>query len=384
MRYETSLGSHVSEKRAVTRDSTMKAIAVWVLVHFAGVPWALGDVIEEVSGTEGGALTVHCRYSKRLIGYRQYWCRGAERQSCSVLVQSTGSQKEVKRGRLSIKDDHKARIFTVTTRGLTLGDSGLYWCGTERYGRDEMYQVRVTVSSLNSDLTHTGEPPTATPPLPAPSTTAPSTPSYPPHTEVPSTPVPTATFGLPHTVGGEMRSSSALLGSGSTDAPPVSPAPAMLLPGLVAAALVVLLLCAALGAWVILRRRRKSLGTECAQRDFGIRLSNRPPLDMTENPLYVPVWVPAAAGEAPAYSMAAPSPPSPVPEPCYEEIQELYSGANTAVNSIVGRQPITALGKGYWLCGRGQEGGFSAEMGTGDGDNELYENVNEKISHRCM
>ncbi|XP_069089285.1 CMRF35-like molecule 3 [Pleurodeles waltl] len=122
----------------------MGAVIVWVLVFYPGVYLAARD--HEVSGTVGESLTVHCTYPKNLRGYKHYWCKGAHQTSCSIVVQSKGSENKVRSGRFSVEDKHRNCIFTVTMIDLTLGDSGLYWCGTERPGPDFIFQVRVTIS----------------------------------------------------------------------------------------------------------------------------------------------------------------------------------------------------------------------------------------------
>ena len=56
-----------------------------------------------------------------------------------------GSEKEVKQGRVSIKDNWKDLSFTVTVEKLRLDDSDTYWCGIERTGVDLGDDVDVTI-----------------------------------------------------------------------------------------------------------------------------------------------------------------------------------------------------------------------------------------------
>uniref|UniRef100_A0A8C6DV19 Immunoglobulin V-set domain-containing protein n=1 Tax=Moschus moschiferus TaxID=68415 RepID=A0A8C6DV19_MOSMO len=85
-----------------------------------------------VSGVEQGSLTVRCRYDNGWERCLKWWCRGAAWSSCRFVVKTTGSEKEVKKGRVSIKDNWKDRSFTVTMEKLRLDDSDTYWCGIER------------------------------------------------------------------------------------------------------------------------------------------------------------------------------------------------------------------------------------------------------------
>ena len=68
----------------------------------------------EVTGPEQGWLTVQCHYEPRWEPYVKYWCQGAEFISCKFLVKTTGSNWEVKRDRVSIRDNQTSHTFTVT------------------------------------------------------------------------------------------------------------------------------------------------------------------------------------------------------------------------------------------------------------------------------
>ncbi|XP_037349216.1 CMRF35-like molecule 5 [Talpa occidentalis] len=98
-----------------------------------------------VKGQEWGSLTVWCDYDPGWETYVKYWCRGAAWSSCNTLVRTTGSEQEVKKGHVSIRDHQKNRTFTVTMEALTRGDADTYWCGVERVGDDLRAQVNVTV-----------------------------------------------------------------------------------------------------------------------------------------------------------------------------------------------------------------------------------------------
>ena len=99
----------------------------------------------EVTGPEQGWLTVQCHYEPRWESYVKYWCQGAEFISCKFLVKTTGSNWEVKRDRVSIRDNQTSHTFTVTMEKLRRGDAGTYWCGIERTGTDHGVRVKVTI-----------------------------------------------------------------------------------------------------------------------------------------------------------------------------------------------------------------------------------------------
>ncbi|XP_069400082.1 CMRF35-like molecule 1 isoform X2 [Ovis canadensis] len=103
-----------------------------------------------VTGVEQGSLTVRCRYDPGYEPYVKWWCRGADWSSCRFVVKTIhGSEKEVKQGRVSIKDNWKDRSFTVTMEKLRLDDSDAYWCGIERTGVDLGDDVDVTIDPDN-------------------------------------------------------------------------------------------------------------------------------------------------------------------------------------------------------------------------------------------
>ncbi|XP_015988021.2 CMRF35-like molecule 1 isoform X2 [Rousettus aegyptiacus] len=100
---------------------------------------------EEVSGMERGSLTVRCRYDPEWETYRKWWCRGAAWGSCRILVQTTESEWEMRKGRVSIVDSQGSHVFTVTMEELRPDDADVYWCGIARTGVDHGVSVKVTI-----------------------------------------------------------------------------------------------------------------------------------------------------------------------------------------------------------------------------------------------
>uniref|UniRef100_A0A8C6DPL6 Ig-like domain-containing protein n=1 Tax=Moschus moschiferus TaxID=68415 RepID=A0A8C6DPL6_MOSMO len=122
--------------------SSVQNLLLWEWVLW---PHFLPSEQSTVSGVEQGSLTVRCRYDNGWERCLKWWCRGAAWSSCRFVVKTTGSEKEVKKGRVSIKDNWKDRSFTVTMEKLRLDDSDTYWCGIERVGTDLGDQVQVTI-----------------------------------------------------------------------------------------------------------------------------------------------------------------------------------------------------------------------------------------------
>ncbi|XP_050012465.1 CMRF35-like molecule 9 isoform X1 [Alexandromys fortis] len=101
---------------------------------------------KEVSGFEGDSVSLQCTYEKKVRGHRKYWCResGLILSRCSDIVYSKQNQ-EVVRGRMSILDRPRELSMTVTMTDLTVKDSGKYWCGIDRLGFDESFEVSLIV-----------------------------------------------------------------------------------------------------------------------------------------------------------------------------------------------------------------------------------------------
>ncbi|XP_029068947.1 CMRF35-like molecule 1 isoform X2 [Monodon monoceros] len=98
-----------------------------------------------VSSLERGSLTVQCQYSPGWEKHVKWWCRGAAWSSCEFVVKTTEPEKEVKKDRVSIRDNRKNRTIAVTMEKLRLNDADTYWCGIERFGTDLGVQVKVTI-----------------------------------------------------------------------------------------------------------------------------------------------------------------------------------------------------------------------------------------------
>lgn len=98
-------------------------------------------------------MSLQCTYEKKVRGHRKYWCRegGLILSRCSDIVYSSQNQ-EVVRGRMSIRDRPRELSMTVTIRDLTMKDAGKYWCGIDRLGFDESFEVSLIVFPGNERL----------------------------------------------------------------------------------------------------------------------------------------------------------------------------------------------------------------------------------------
>ncbi|XP_044838083.1 CMRF35-like molecule 5 [Mauremys mutica] len=108
-----------------------------------------------VCGPASGSVSVQCRYDSGYEDYQKFWCcdGGSWFYFNSYIVETDGSEAEVTRGRVSIRDDHTQRAFTVTMENLTPADAGTYHCGVVRTGPDLSATVELTVSPATSSPT---------------------------------------------------------------------------------------------------------------------------------------------------------------------------------------------------------------------------------------
>ncbi|XP_028608591.1 CMRF35-like molecule 1 isoform X2 [Grammomys surdaster] len=179
---------------------------------------------EEVSGYEQGSLTVQCRYNTGWNNYNKYWCQGDYWQTCEILVETDASERLKKKNRVSIRDDQKHRIFTVTMEDLRMSDAGIYWCGITKVGRDPMFKVHVNINPVTTTVKETS-----------------------------TFPMPTSYYSdHRHDSGGGVGDSDGFLDL------------SVLLP-VISAALLLLLLLVSLFAWWMVRRQKKAAGPPSEQ-----------------------------------------------------------------------------------------------------------------------
>uniref|UniRef100_A0A8C2YK09 CD300a molecule n=1 Tax=Chinchilla lanigera TaxID=34839 RepID=A0A8C2YK09_CHILA len=129
-----------------------------------GLPWALlllrlpgclllsGPSI--VIGTVGESLSVRCWYDEEDRTRNKYWCRESFMVLCDHIVETKGSMRVVRRGRVTIRDHPANLSFTVTLENLTLQDTGSYQCGVDvSWQKDPTVDVIVSVLPATATTT---------------------------------------------------------------------------------------------------------------------------------------------------------------------------------------------------------------------------------------
>ncbi|XP_053091877.1 CMRF35-like molecule 5 [Pangasianodon hypophthalmus] len=97
------------------------------------------------TGTEGGSVDISCKYDDGYQYTPMYFCRDPCTSS-HVLIRSEKADMVDSKGRYTALNTVSARRFSVTIRHLTLKDSGVYYCGVDKWGFDKLTKVKLTVS----------------------------------------------------------------------------------------------------------------------------------------------------------------------------------------------------------------------------------------------
>ncbi|XP_042721179.1 protein CD300H-like [Lagopus leucura] len=104
----------------------MRIILVWMI--FPGV-WAVSGP-SQVTARRGSSLSVSCSYRLGNKLHSKVWCKPYFfKIFCSYMAQTNGSEAAMTQGRVSIRDNHTALVFTVTMRDVMPEDAGWYYCG---------------------------------------------------------------------------------------------------------------------------------------------------------------------------------------------------------------------------------------------------------------
>ncbi|XP_028999903.1 CMRF35-like molecule 7 [Betta splendens] len=115
-----------------------------ILVFFVKELWETEAV--SVTGEVEDEVTVTCSHSNAFYNIK-YFCKGDCGNEKDVLISTR--EKSSSDGKYSIRDE--GNTFYVTIHRLTMDDSGIYWCGIERYGVDTYNEVVLEVKEGNKN-----------------------------------------------------------------------------------------------------------------------------------------------------------------------------------------------------------------------------------------
>ncbi|XP_045840833.1 CMRF35-like molecule 6 isoform X1 [Meles meles] len=135
--------------------------AALLLLQFPGC-WSLRVPIS-VMGTVGGSVSVQCQYEEEFRENAKYWCRSP---CVWTMVKTKRADREVRKGRVSIRDHPANLTFTVTLESLTEDDAGTYQCGIDTsvlqgYLLDLTFPVVLSVDPASTATPSSVRPPSA-------------------------------------------------------------------------------------------------------------------------------------------------------------------------------------------------------------------------------
>ncbi|XP_018972369.2 CMRF35-like molecule 7 isoform X2 [Cyprinus carpio] len=109
--------------------------ALWLWMFLSEFNSTTGEISRQ--GHSEGSITITCSHSWASTNIK-YFCRDPCKD---ILMKSDQSPT----GRYRLKDSGEG-TFTVNITDLQESDSGIYWCGVDRFGFDTFTKVKLTVS----------------------------------------------------------------------------------------------------------------------------------------------------------------------------------------------------------------------------------------------
>ncbi|XP_047614701.1 CMRF35-like molecule 9 isoform X3 [Phacochoerus africanus] len=234
-------------------------VLLWACLVLPGYGTLVGP--KEISGFVGDTVSLQCTYGEALKTHRKYWCRkiGYLIARCSGTVFSGGYGQD---GRVSVHDSPRELRFKVILRNLTLEDEGQYFCGIQRLGLDDSFSVSLHIFPGASAFARSTPHPATSPyagTTPHPATSPPAGISR-PTTQLDST---------------SAKDTSLVRRSSTVKSGTSIPMTRILAPVLVLLALLLATGLAALGSWVLQRRKEAQLTAE-TERKEKLQLSHSP------------------------------------------------------------------------------------------------------------
>ncbi|XP_047614704.1 CMRF35-like molecule 9 isoform X5 [Phacochoerus africanus] len=226
-------------------------VLLWACLVLPGYGTLVGP--KEISGFVGDTVSLQCTYGEALKTHRKYWCRkiGYLIARCSGTVFSGGYGQD---GRVSVHDSPRELRFKVILRNLTLEDEGQYFCGIQRLGLDDSFSVSLHIFPGASAFARSTPHPATSPyagTTPHPATSPPAGISR-PTTQLDST---------------SAKDTSLVRRSSTVKSGTSIPMTRILAPVLVLLALLLATGLAALGSWVLQRRKEAQLTAETERKE---------------------------------------------------------------------------------------------------------------------
>ncbi|XP_034550762.1 uncharacterized protein LOC117820926 [Notolabrus celidotus] len=123
----------------------MKTVCLILLFH-ASVQLQCDK--KQITAHVGGEFILPCRYdTNTYLLAKKYWCRGASRTTCEILVDSEGRTKTGSTHRSNVLDYRRKGLFVKVTH-LQFDDAGVYWVGIDKMNADVMTSVKVDITQV--------------------------------------------------------------------------------------------------------------------------------------------------------------------------------------------------------------------------------------------
>lgn len=92
-------------------------------------------------------VQIKCSYPESHKSNEKFLCKGENPFSCEELIHTTEGEREVAKGRLTIRDNQRLMYFYVYIHNLSKVDSGTYWCGSDKTWQHDNYnKILLTVA----------------------------------------------------------------------------------------------------------------------------------------------------------------------------------------------------------------------------------------------
>ncbi|XP_057213119.1 CMRF35-like molecule 8 isoform X2 [Triplophysa rosa] len=110
-----------------------------LFIVFRDVLMKSGNVYE---GTVGQTVEIRCPVPDEYKYTPKYFCRDPCKH---VLIQTERTDQVVSDRKYSVIFNMNAKTFSVTIKHLTLKDSGVYYCGLDKWFHDKLIKVKLSV-----------------------------------------------------------------------------------------------------------------------------------------------------------------------------------------------------------------------------------------------
>ncbi|KAG7319902.1 hypothetical protein KOW79_017045 [Hemibagrus wyckioides] len=115
-----------------------------LFVFILFIPCVGSQALMKLSLQTGATVTIPCRYDRKHITHKKYWCYNDHSTFSSCKIQAYANETME---RVTVTDNPAESFFTVTLKDLQTENTGWYWCAVEIYGADVSEGLQITVKA---------------------------------------------------------------------------------------------------------------------------------------------------------------------------------------------------------------------------------------------